>query len=110
MQAQKQGFKLKALLYPFHNQSLKPDGAFNLGSSLHRPTEAELPRRLGVVAQTQKTWRFKLKALLTVYPFIYQNFETGVVLSSQGDALHLRPALVMFTLPSPIVALVTPAL
>ena len=31
------GFKLKALLTFFHNQSLKPD-AFKLGSSLHRPT------------------------------------------------------------------------
>ena len=27
-----QGFKLKALLYPFHNETLKPGGAFNVSS------------------------------------------------------------------------------
>ena len=39
-QARQTGFKLKALLYPFHNQSLKL-GAFKPGSSLHRPTSKQ---------------------------------------------------------------------
>ena len=57
-------FELKALLYPFKYQSLKPGDAFKLGSSLRlRPHLARAlclaavreHRHLGVVAQAQTT-------------------------------------------------------
>ena len=44
----KNSFKLKALLCPFHNQSLKL-GAFKLGSSLHRLTVSGSSFSVGTV-------------------------------------------------------------
>ena len=82
-------FKLKAMLHPFHSQTLKAGCAFKPGSS---SLTSSLPRRpLGghcscpsppraVLAQAQKT-RFKLKAL---YTFSQSNFESRV-LSSRGQ-------------------------